>query len=167
VKSVGFPPVAREDARTLILGSLPGAMSLQKQQYYAQPQNSFWKIMGALTGAAPDLPYEMRLEALKNHYIALWDACHAGVRPGSLDSAIVPGTVEVNDFAGFFLRHPHIARIGFNGAKAAEIYTRRVLPFLPEAVRALPLTRLPSTSPAHAGMTLATKLKQWREFLHG
>ncbi|MDP1927725.1 MAG: DNA-deoxyinosine glycosylase, partial [Thiobacillus sp.] len=43
-----FPPIADLHARVLILGSLPGQVSLQRQQYYAQPQNAFWKIMGRL-----------------------------------------------------------------------------------------------------------------------
>jgi hypoxanthine-DNA glycosylase len=49
----GFPPIADVRARVLILGSLPGQVSLQRQQYYAQPQNAFWKIMGHLVEQAP------------------------------------------------------------------------------------------------------------------
>ena len=87
--SVGFPPIADADARVLVLGSLPGRMSLEKQQYYAQPYNAFWKIMGQLFGAAPELPYERRLEELRKHGVAVWDVLAAGERSGSLDSAIV------------------------------------------------------------------------------
>jgi len=160
MQSVGFPPVAAADARVLILGSLPGAMSLARREYYAQPRNAFWTIMGALVGASPGLPYAERLERLTAARIALWDVCASGFRPGSLDAAIRPGSVVPNDFGAFFGEHPEIALVCFNGAKAAELFSRLVVTDL--AVRRVVL---PSTSPAHAGMNLAVKLERWRAIL--
>jgi len=84
-RSRGFPPIAAPDARLLILGSLPGQMSLARQQYYAQPQNAFWRIMGVLFGAGLDVPYEQRAGILMANRIALWDVCKTASRPGSLD----------------------------------------------------------------------------------
>ncbi len=163
--SVGFPPVARADARLLLLGSLPGRMSLVLQQYYAQPRNAFWTIMGGLFGFDPALPYPARLSALIEHRVALWDTCAAAVRPGSLDARILSASVVPNDFASFLAVHPSIGGIGFNGAASATLFERRVLPGLPAAHQALPRIRLPSTSPAHAGMSAARKLEAWRTAL--
>lgn len=163
MRSQSFPYVARKDARVLILGSLPGTMSLAKQQYYAHPQNKFWNIMGEIANAGPQLPYEERLAKLTEHRIALWDVCHTALRPGSLDSAI---SEEIpNDFAAFFADHPQVGLVCFNGAKAAEIYRRKALPTLPAALQALPRTTLPSTSPAHAGMRFEQKLALWMGIL--
>jgi hypoxanthine-DNA glycosylase len=159
--SFGFPPIAAADARVLVLGSLPGRTSLERNQYYAQPHNAFWKIMGRLFGAAQDVPYEQRLEILRAHRVAVWDVLAAGERSGSLDSAIVPSTMVVNDFAGFFAAHRDIRLVCFNGGKAAELYRRRVVPQLPAAVAALPSEQLPSTSPAHAARTFEQKLTRW------
>ena len=161
----GFPPVAGRGARVLVLGSLPGRASLEARQYYAQPQNAFWRIMGTLVGAGRELDYERRLTRLTRASIALWDVLAAGERRGSLDAAIARGTAEVNDFAAFFERHPGIGAVYFNGRTAEEIYRRRVLPALPAPFARLCLRALPSTSPAYAGMSFAIKLARWSVLL--
>lgn len=157
----GFPPIANAHARVLILGSLPGQVSLQRQQYYAQPHNAFWKIMGRLFGAGPELPYEERVQRLVRNGIALWDVCASAQRPGSLDAAIVHSSVVPNDLAAFIESHPRVGLICFNGGKAADLYRRRVLPGLPTTVRAIRYETLPSTSPAHAAMPFEEKLTRW------
>jgi hypoxanthine-DNA glycosylase len=163
--SHGFPPIADARARILVLGSLPGQKSLEMGQYYAQPQNAFWRIMGDLFGAGPALPYPARLERLVARDIAVWDVLAAGERPGSLDSAIVSSSIVINDFGQFFARHQSIALVCCNGRKAAELYRRRVQPTLPSAPAALPTVVLPSTSPAHASLSFAEKLARWRAVL--
>jgi hypoxanthine-DNA glycosylase len=163
--SRGFPPIARADARLLILGSLPGAESLRQRRYYAQPRNHFWRVMGEICGAGPELPYEERALRLQDLGIALWDVCASAYREGSLDSAIDPETIEVNDFASFYAAHPRIARVCNNGTTSFELYRRRVLPTLASPWRDLPQVRLPSTSPAHAAMSYEQKLARWRELL--
>jgi double-stranded uracil-DNA glycosylase len=160
--SQGFPPIARRDARVLILGSLPGQESLRRRQYYAQPRNAFWPIMGALCGAAPELPYRARARRLAASGIALWDVCATAYRAGSLDASIVAGSVVVNDLGAFLARHPRIRLVCFNGRTAAALYRRHVLPTLAPALRVLATLELPSTSPAHASLSLAAKLDRWR-----
>ncbi len=166
MRDQGFPPIADAHARILILGSLPGQVSLQRQQYYAQPQNAFWKIMGRLFGAGPELPYEARTQRLVRSGVALWDVCAAARRPGSLDAAIVHSSVVPNDLAAFIASHPGIGLICFNGAKAADLYRRLVLPGLPAALGAIRYETLPSTSPAHAAMPFEQKLARWAAVLN-
>ena len=43
-----FLPNIDKRSKILILGSMPGIKSLEMQQYYAHPQNRFWKLMGLL-----------------------------------------------------------------------------------------------------------------------
>ena len=159
--SVGFAPIVAGRPRVLVLGSLPGRKSLEMGQYYAQPQNGFWRIMGELFGAGPSLPYPERLERLIANRVAVWDVLAAGERDGSLDSAIVPSSIVVNDFGALFARHEDIGLICFNGAKAAELYRRRVLPTLAPQFASLPSRLLPSTSPANASVPFAVKLASW------
>jgi double-stranded uracil-DNA glycosylase len=160
-----FPPVARRDARTIILGSLPGRKSLEMQQYYAHPQNAFWKIIAQIFPTDWPLPYARRVQALTANKVALWDVLAQAERPGSLDSSIVHATAQANDFADFYRSHPRIRRVLFNGAKAQELYRRFVVPRLPQEFSVLEYRCMPSTSPAHAGMTFAKKLEKWREAL--
>jgi hypoxanthine-DNA glycosylase len=157
-----FPPIATRAAHTLILGSLPGRRSLERQQYYAHPQNAFWKLMARLFGIPADLSYERRTRALARHGIALWDVFAAAQRPGSLDSAIVHATAEANDFREFFRRHPKIRRVFFNGRKSEEIFRKRALPRIAAEFPQIRYFSLPSTSPAHAGLPFARKLARWR-----
>jgi len=157
-----FPPVARADAETLILGSLPGRKSLEMQQYYAHPQNAFWKLMAAIFEVEPLSDYEQRKRLLIRNRIALWDVLAGAERPGSLDSAIVHASAEANDFRRFLLEHPKIRRVFFNGRKSEEIFRRRVLPAIAAEFPHIEYAGLPSTSPAHAGMSFAKKLARWR-----
>ncbi len=157
-----FAPLARLSARVLILGSLPGQCSLARGQYYAQPQNSFWRLMGDLFDAGPQVAYQERARRLLMRDVAVWDVCATAQRPGSLDAAIVRASVVPNDFETFFATHRRIRLIGFNGAAAAALYERHVRKRLSAGAAAIPRLRLPSTSPAHASLSYAAKLEAWR-----
>ena len=158
---VGFGPVSRPDARMLILGTLPGAESLKQRQYYARKQNGFWKIMGELTGAAPDPPYKERLGGLTKNGIALWDVCASARRKGSLDADIK--SEKFNDFISFFKKHKNIKLICFNGREAEKKFRIHIMPKISD--RIFEFRSLPSTSPAYAGMPYKQKLARWRAAL--
>ncbi|NOR18668.1 MAG: DNA-deoxyinosine glycosylase [Xanthomonadales bacterium] len=156
--SQSFAPVARPDARILILGSMPGVASLDAVQYYAFPRNAFWRIMGELFAAGPELDYPLRLERLKENQIALWDVIGTCHRPGSLDSAISNDGMITNDFNQFFIQHKEIRQVFFNGQKAADLFRKKVMP---DIIGNFNYTALPSTSPANAAKTYAAKLAAW------
>lgn len=154
MKIYSFPFIANPNAKILILGTMPGVQSLEKQQYYAHPQNNFWKILFTLFKTPYTTDYETRKNLLLDHNIALWDVLQACIRPGSLDSAIAQ---EIpNDFAAFLKAHQHITHIFFNGQKAAHFFKRHV----PVEERYI-LTTLPSTSPANASKPFTFKLQEW------
>ena len=161
-----FPPLSNPQARVLVLGSMPGLASLRLQRYYGHPQNTFWKIVGEVLGFDPALAYELRTAALIQRGVALWDVLASCVREGSLDADIDKASVVANDFAAFFETHSQIVRVCFNGAKAESVYKKHVLPQL-DTSRDMQYVRLPSTSPAHAGMRLQAKAEAWRVLVDG
>jgi hypoxanthine-DNA glycosylase len=157
----GLPPIADGRARILILGNMPSVMSLAAQQYYGNPRNGFWRIAGDIFGFDPGSPYSERTAALRGSGVAVWDVLRGCRRVGSLDSAIEPDSMVVNDFGAFFDEHLAIDRVFFNGAAAEKNFLR-----LAGFDRPMHYRRLPSTSPAQT-MRIEDKLATWRVALAG
>lgn len=150
-----FAPVTRADTRLLVLGSLPGAISLAEGRYYAHPRNLFWRLIGEAIGRdlAP-LPYDARLAALLDAGVGLWDAVAAATREGSLDAAI--RLHEASDLATLAATLPRLRAVAFNGATAARIGRRQLA-----GVADVALVDLPSSSPAYASLPFARKREAW------
>lgn len=161
----GFPPIRPQHARVLILGSMPGVASLQAGAYYAHPRNHFWPLMGRILGFDATLPYAERCAHLAAAGVAVWDVLQECVRPGSLDSAIERAGSLPNDIPGLLREQPAIRTLLFNGSAAEQLFRQRILPDMPTDMPAT-LQRLPSTSPANAGMRFEAKLARWQEALN-
>jgi TDG/mug DNA glycosylase family protein len=150
-----FPAQADARTRVLILGSLPGEASLAKAQYYAHPQNQFWRLLEPVVGRPlAGQPYDQRLDVLREAGIGLWDVIASARRIGSLDAAI--RDPMPNRLAAFAASLPDLRAIAFNGAKAAQIGLRQLAPDAGPA-----LITLPSSSPAHASVGFAQKQAAW------
>lgn len=154
-----FAPIYTREARLLILGSLPGKRSIADQGYYAHPRNLFWSVISELTGVKPDTAYSLRIEALCDLGVALWDVAAAAERPGSLDSSIRQSTVSFNAIPELLLDCPQIGTIVFNGVASETLFKRGQKSWGVEiCCRSV---RLPSTSPANAGLSVQEKRTQW------
>jgi double-stranded uracil-DNA glycosylase len=159
MQSFGFPPLASSNARVLVLGSLPGRRSIEASEYYANPQNGFWKIARAHDPSLPE-KYGERAAWLGTRGVALWDVLAAATRSGSLDADIEADAVP-NNFRAFFHAYPDVRVICFNGATAAKLYRRLVMPTLSGNHRELIQHILPSTSGAHASLSFTAKVERW------
>jgi hypoxanthine-DNA glycosylase len=157
-----FPPIAAANCHTLILGSMPGVMSLAAHQYYAHPRNAFWPIVTEILAIDPNSDYATKTKKLAEMSIALWDVLKSCVREGSLDAAIEPASIIANDIPMFLNEHRTIRRIAFNGGTAAKLFRRHVQPLLDTDKNHIEYLALPSTSPAHASMRHAEKLRAWQ-----
>ncbi len=153
-----FPPVTDASTRILILGSLPGEVSLAHGQYYANPQNKFWFLVGnVIEQDLVGMDYATRLDTLLKCRIGLWDVVAEARRVGSLDSRIRDHAS--NDLIALIDTLPNLATIAFNGGTAAKIGMRA----LGERGGQYRLLRLPSSSPAYASVPYAEKLAVWRQ----
>ncbi|ASW73053.1 DNA glycosylase [Chryseobacterium piperi] len=152
-----FPPIIDAQSEILILGSIPGVKSLEKQQYYAHPQNKFWRIIFSLFNDNFTEDYLERVNVLNKHHIALWDVIDTCERKGSLDSEIK--NEEANQIAELLEQFPNIKAIFCNGGKSYK-NLQKVL----GKNYKLPIVSLPSTSPLHT-IPFEKKLEAWVKIL--
>ncbi|MDQ1161538.1 hypoxanthine-DNA glycosylase [Chryseobacterium sp. SORGH_AS 447] len=150
-----FPPIIDRSSRILILGSIPGVKSLEKQQYYAHPQNKFWKIIFELLNEDFTDDYSKKIEVIKKHHIGLWDVIDSCERKGSLDSEI--RNEEANRIEELLENHSNIKAIFCNGGKSFKNLQK----ILGKNYK-IPVFLLPSTSPLHT-VFFEKKLEEWKK----
>jgi len=150
-----FEPVIDKSSELLVLGTLPGPESLRVGQYYANPNNQFWRIIySALDETEVSPTYPGKLSFLLGRGIALWDIFHSAERAGALDADI--RNELPNDIPGLLTLFPRICRILLNGRKAASSFHR----YFPDT--GIDAVYVPSSSPAYAKKSLAEKTEEWR-----
>lgn len=152
-----FPPFIDSQSKILILGSIPGVKSLEKQQYYAHPQNKFWKIIFELFNEEFTEDYSERIDILKKNNIAIWDVIDSCERKGSLDSEIK--NEEANQIGTLLESYPNIQAIFCNGGKSYKNLQK----LLGKNFR-IPIYLLPSTSPLHT-ISFERKFEEWKKIL--
>lgn len=153
-----FPPVVDSRSRLLILGTMPSPATLSAGFYYGHPRNRFWPVLSALTGDAVPTTTQEKKELLLRNRIALWDVLQRCLIEGASDSSIqnpVPNSI------GKLLQETGIQKIYANGATAEKLYNKLVYPST-----ALPIVRLPSTSPANAGCSFERLTRAWSIILN-
>jgi double-stranded uracil-DNA glycosylase len=149
----GLLPVHGVSVEVLILGSFPGRQSLEKKEYYGNPQNHFWHIIEALFNIDRHLPYAVRISRLTEHRIALWDILSGCCRDGSADAQIREPVF--NDLAAFLSGHRAIRLVALNGITAGRYYHQMSIS------TQVPAVILPSTSPANARVSFPEKVSAW------
>jgi hypoxanthine-DNA glycosylase len=153
-----FKPSINDESKILILGSMPGIKSLDAQQYYAHPQNRFWRVMGVLckTSNLAEVDYINKLEILLENNIALWDTIKFCTREGSLDSNIL--NEEPNAISDLLKKYPKIKTICLNGNKSYLAFKK----YFPKLLETYNIYKMPSTSPANAKYRLEDLINEWK-----
>ena len=166
----GLDPQIGQHCRILVLGSMPGTVSLRAAEYYAHPRNLFWDSVETAFGIDQELPYRVRISGLHGVNVGLWDVLTNCSRHASSDTTI--RDAQCNDFVQLLKTQLQINRICLNGSAAFNHWQRLVMPSFSDAgantnlganttLGEIEIIRLPSTSPANAAMARAVKMKAW------
>lgn len=154
-------PIIGHNPRIMILGSMPGIISINAVQYYANPRNLFWAVLADLFGIDIDCSYESKIQQIQQLPLIVWDTLKTCRREGSLDSKILNTDIEANDIVALLRQFPTVEAIAFNGIASAKYFDRLVKPQLATDLD-IELLKMPSTSPANAAMKREQKIELWR-----
>jgi len=154
----GFDPIINLQSKILILGTLPGTLSLERHEYYADPQNQFWDIVYSVYDLPVISNYIERCKFILNHGLALWDVLNFADREGALDSAIrndVP-----NDLPKLLNDYPNIKCLIFNGSKAEKLFKK----YNNKLYKTMNCARVSSSSPTPGKYVkaLEEKRSEWK-----
>lgn len=158
----GLEPIFEKDSKILILGSLPGDISILNQKYYDNKNNHFWKLISFVyeDKFIEFQSYDEKIKLLKKHKIALWDVIKSANRKGSLDSNIV--NEEYNDLKSL-LDQSNIKFIYVNGRKAEDSLKK----YMKIKSAHIKYKYLPSSSSLNAMYSLDEKAKIWKKIIKG
>lgn len=152
----GFDPIVYDNPKFLVLGSLPSIKSLDNAEYYAHPQNRFWKVLSVVFNESIDT-YDEKKEILRKNHIALWDVVKSADRNGSSDSSI--RNVIPNEVDKFVLKYPTIEKILCTGTLAYSLCLKYFSNINVEIVK------LPSPSPANASYSIEKLVNIYANYL--
>lgn len=155
----GFGPVWDAESRVLVLGSMPSPKSRAAGFYYMHPRNRFWPVMGAVFAEPTPFSAAQRRQFALSHHVALWDVIAACDIVGASDASI--RNAVPNDLHRI-IRGAPIRHVFTTGTTSARLYLKLCGPRLAAAGIDIPMTRLPSTSPANAVMTLPKLVDRYR-----
>ncbi len=157
-----FKPIINQNSKILILGTLPGTLSIEINEYYADPQNQFWNIIYSVYNVPVNNDYNQKCEFLKKNRIALWDVLSYADREGALDIAIRNGVP--NDFTQLFANHPNIEYVIFNGSKAEKIFKKHFNMLY--KTKCCKRVSSSSSTPGRYVKTLSDKIIEWKEAIN-
>ncbi len=112
-------PIYDQNARVLILGTMPSPKSREYGFYYSHPQNRFWRVLSAVFGEPIPQNNGEKKSLVLAHHIALWDVWHpATFRARVMRASAIPLRTTC---ALFSARHP--SRRSLRQAKRRRSFT--------------------------------------------
>ena len=118
-----FQPFVDSDTKILILGTMPGIASLEKQEYYAHPRNHFWRIIYKLySDQEVSTLFSDKIKLLQANSIGIWDVLENCERKGSLDMHIK--NYKENDFESLLKNFLQYTKLPLMAKRVINIFLR-------------------------------------------
>lgn len=154
-----FEPIVNDNAKILILGSLPSDKSIIANEYYGNKTNQFWDIISLVfeDKKVEFKNYNDKMQFLHKHYIALWDVYCLAERKGSLDTNIQNG--KFNDIKKILNKYSNIKIVLVNGKEAENGFKK----YLKEENIQCDFKYVPSSSSTNTQYTTIEKAKLWKK----
>ena len=152
-----FEPIVFNDSEILILGTFPSIKSFENNFYYSHPKNQFWDILSIIFNDKKPNTIEEKINFLKKHKIALWDAiCECKRKKGnSRDDNLE--IIKPCDIEKLLKQYLNIKKVAVTSRVAQKVIKKH----FPN----LQIIYLPSPSPLNARIKLQEKAKIWKKSL--
>jgi double-stranded uracil-DNA glycosylase len=151
----GLDPISDKDTEILIVSTFPSEKALEAEEYYNNPMNQFWRLLGdVIKTDLINMQYIDRIKVILKHKIGLWNTISECERQTSSDAKIK--CAKYNDFST--LDCPRLRLIAANSEKAYDLLKKCNMP------GNVSRTVLISSSTART-TPYSTKLANWRKQL--
>jgi len=159
-----FEPVIFPESEILILGTFPSIKSFENSFYYSHPQNQFWKILSYIFNEKTPKNTEEKINFLKKHKIALWDAVCECIRKNNNSRDDNLEILKPCDIESLLAKHPNIKKVAVTSRTAEKVIKKH---FKNSLFRQLNknLIYLQSPSPLNAKMNPTQKAEKWKKSL--
>ena len=158
-----FEPVIFKTSEILILGTFPSIKSFENNFYYGHPKNQFWKILSIIFNENEPKTIKEKIDFLKKHKIALWDAVCQCVREKGNSRDDNLKNIKPCPLEELLKKYPDIKKVAVT-SRLAEKVIKKHFKDSPFFILHSPLY-LPSPSPLNARINLNEKAEKWKKLL--
>jgi hypoxanthine-DNA glycosylase len=158
-----FEPIIFDESKILILGTFPSIKSFENSFYYSHPRNQFWNILSIIFNDKKPENIQEKIEFLKKHKIALWDAVCECIRKEGNSRDDNLEIIKPCNIENLLKTYPNIQKVAVT-SRTAENVIKKHFKNSQFSILNSPLY-LPSPSPLNARLKPDQKAEIWKKLL--
>jgi hypoxanthine-DNA glycosylase len=159
-----FKPVVFNSSKILILGTFPSIKSFENNFYYSHPRNQFWDILSVIFDEKRPETIQEKINFLKKHKIALWDAVCECVRKNGNSRDDNLEILKPCNIENLLKIYPNIKKVAVTSRTAQKVIKKH-FKSSPFSILHSQLIYLPSPSPLNARLKSHQKAEIWKKLL--